>query len=136
MLQRHIRFTNMEQLPFDSFPALSDCFYGFSQHLLQLESKRQVMALVSLFPNKPPMRRVATLPFYSFSTNRTSYGALELLEGVLADFYLATDIFPLITPLRYRCAEDMDQLPSVLTNGLQERGVLLYDAERGVPESR
>lgn len=126
MLFDLVRYKNRNELPFEQYPALSDYFTILNEAFIQFEVKPQIKGIVSLYPTRPRKTKMDILPFYSFSTNRTGYAALKQLENVFAEFYLQTEILPVINPIHASYLDKYKELPLHIVRKFQKRGVILY----------
>ena len=126
MIFELVKYKLEEELPFNQHPALSDHFMRLKQSFRQFEDKPQVKGIISLFPVKPRKIKMEVLPFYSFSSNKTGYAALKLLEDVFAEFYLQTEILPVINPMHFTYIKKYKNLPLHIVRKFQNRGAVLY----------
>jgi len=126
MLFELVKYQRRDEFPFNQHPILSDHFMMLHKSFLQFEKKPQIRGIISLFPFKPRKTKLEVLPFYSFSTNKTGYAALKLLEDVFAEFYLKTEILPVINPMHFTYIENYKKLPMHIVRKFQKRGAVLY----------
>jgi len=76
----------------------------------------------------PRFRRQGdNMMFYAFATNRTAYGVIRRLSKVFTEWYLETELLPLIKPIQNKFYNKPKQLPYNIVKNLRERGVKVYD---------
>ena len=126
MIFELVKYRDEDEFPYDQHPDLSDHFMLLKQSFRQLEEKPQVRGIISLFPPESRKTGIEVLPFYSFSSNRTGYAALKLLEEVFAEFYLKTEILPVINTMHCKFIRQYRELPVHIVRRFQERGAILY----------
>lgn len=126
-LFEEVRYRGEDEFLQSQDPILTDYFIWLSRELRSLQDKQQVRGILSLFPLKPRKTKFEVLPFYAFSTNRTAYATLVNLEDVFANFYIKTDIFPVINSIHHSYIENYKELPHPLVRKFFQRGALLYD---------
>jgi hypothetical protein len=124
-----LRYPTPDQFPLNQFPVISD-------YLLQLRSVTHrrpppdsVRALVGVYPVRKPARTPGSLSFYSFNRTRSVYASLREMEDILAEFYLLSDIMPMVTPLPASLLSHPSDLPSEVVRTLRQRGALIYGPE-------
>ena len=126
MLFEEVKYRNKKEFIESQDHLLTDYFLQLSDELKYLESKRQLKGVLSLYPQRSRKTEFEVLPFYTFSTNRTSYASLKLVEDVFANFYLQTDILPIVNPIHHSYIKNYKDLPRHLVRKFLDRGALLY----------
>jgi hypothetical protein len=123
-----VRYKEEQEFPVKEFPVLSDHLIVLRRTLAHRHPPDSVRGLVGVFPSRKLVKQPSSLRFYSFNRNRTIYGALRDMEQMLADFYLRSDILPLVIPFPERAFEKK-RLPETVMAALYHRGALIYDSE-------
>jgi len=126
MLFEEVRFRNETELMQADHPVLTDYFITLSKEMEYLNRKNQVKGVLSLYPVSQRVRRFEVLPFYVFSSTRTSYASIKLVEEVFSEFYLKTEVLPVINPIHSSYIERFTELPNHLVKKFITRGAVLY----------
>jgi hypothetical protein len=88
---------------------------------------KSLTCLVGLFPERSKTQRPKSIQFFAFSRCRSTYAALRDVEDVFAEFYLMTDMLPVITPAPDSLLRHLDRMPDQPRLEMSKRGVLVYD---------
>ena len=96
----------------------------FSSQLFSQRSIKPTIRLVVTAP--PPQRPGRSIVFHAFTTNRTSYGAIEDLESIFAEWFLETRTLPIINPIPMKYFKEPEMLPEDWYLSISKRGVKIY----------
>jgi hypothetical protein len=124
-----LRYPTPNEFPLNEFPVISDYLLQLRSVAVQRPPPESVRALVGLYPARKPVRPLASLQFYSFNRTRSLYASLREMEDILGEFYLLSDIMPMVTPLPASFLAHPHDLPSRVAKTLRQRGALIYGSE-------
>ena len=120
-IQTRYRLTDLEVPAVRSFPALSEIPYFLRHHRSRLESIEEMVAVVSNRRHSHP----TFVRVNAFHRHRTPYAAIDALAPPLAEFFMRTDILPIVDPIFNRFKERLGELSPRLHRVFVERGILI-----------
>ena len=124
-----VRYRDGTELPSNLFPSISDHLRSLRSLAQRQPPPESVRAVISMFPTRATAKTPAVLRFYSFNRTRSIYASLRAMEGMLCDFYLRSEIMPMVTPLPAAFLYHPEQLPEGVVNALRQRGAVIYASE-------
>jgi len=104
-----------------SSPALAELPYFMRHHDSRLRYVDDVVAVVSNRRHSHP----TFVRLNTFHSHETAYAAIDALALPLAEFFMQTDILPLIEPIFLRFKERIEELSPALFTRFAERGILI-----------
>lgn len=100
-----------------SFPVLAEIPYFLRHHRRRLESIDEIVAVVSNRRHShPTFGRLNT-----FHRHRTAYAAVDALAPPLAEFFMRTEILPIVEPIFERFREGFEDFAPRLSQIFRER---------------
>lgn len=120
-LHTRYRITEIESQEIRSFPILSEIPYFLRHHRSRLESIEEIVAIVSNRKHSHP----TFVHLNTFHKHRTPYAAIDALAPPLAEFFMHTDILPIVDPIFDRYKNMLEQLSPRLYRAFGERGILI-----------
>jgi hypothetical protein len=104
-----------------SSPALTELPYFMRHHESRLRYVDDMVAVVSNRKHRHP----TFVRLNAFHSHETSYAAIDALAPPLAEFFMQSDILPLIEPIFLRFKERMQEWSPDLFTRFAERGILI-----------
>ena len=120
-LHTRYRITDSNVLDIRSFPILSEIPYFLRHHKRQLGSIEEIVAIVSNRRHAHP----TFVHLNTFHRHQTPYAAIDALAHPLAEFFMQTDILPIVDPIFDRYKDELEQLSPRLYRAFEERGILI-----------
>jgi len=123
-LLEQIKFSPADQIfPSGINPVLQDYLHV----AYDIFRSRPIKKTIKLVVTAPPLKRFGnSILFHAFASNKTAYGTIEDLEKVFADWFIRTDILPIINPIPFKYIETPQLLPKAWYSPIRNRGVLIY----------
>jgi hypothetical protein len=119
-----VKYDALERVfPERMWPILEDRLQFASQLFQQRRVKPTIRFVVSA---PPPQRPGKSIVFHAFATNRTAFGAVQDLESLFADWFLETQILPIINPIPMKYYKEPEMLPKDWFSSISIRGVRIY----------
>lgn len=109
-----------------SFPLLSELPYFLRHHKRRLQSVNEMVVVVSNRRHITPSHVFVN----AFHRHRSAYAAVDALAEPLAEFFLRTDILPVVEPIHDRFKDRLEELAPELYRKFSERGILIPTEER------
>ena len=104
-----------------ALPVLSEIPYFLKHHRSRLRYIGDMVAVAS--------NRSHTHPNFvrlnAFDTHQTPYAAIDALAPPLAEFFMQTEILPVLDPIFSRYKDRLEELSPVLYRKFAERGILI-----------
>ena len=104
-----------------ALPVLSEIPYFLRHHRSRL---RYIDDMVAIASNRSHSR-----PFFvrlnAFHSHQTTYGAIYALALPLAEFFMTTEVLPVLEPIFARYKERIEQLSPSLFRQFADRGILI-----------
>jgi hypothetical protein len=120
-----VRYRNVSDIPREPFQELTGYLIELHYFARDQLIPASVRGIVGILPT-PRYRAIESLQFYSLNTSRTLYGALRDMEQLLGEFYRASGILPIVTPLPARLIHYPGEIPPFVKRQVHSRGALLY----------
>ena len=109
-----------------SFPAISELPYFLRHHKKRLQSMSEMIVVVSNRRHITPSHMIVS----AFHRHYTAYAAVDALAEPLAEFFLQTNILPIVDPIHERFKDRLEELAPELFRRFSERGILIPTEER------
>ena len=120
-LHTRYRITEIESQEIRSFPVLSEIPYFLRHHHRRLNSIEEIVAIVSNRRHSHP----TFVHLNTFHRHQTPYAAIDALAHPLAEFFMQTDILPIVDPIFSRYKEELERFSPRLYRAFGERGILI-----------
>lgn len=115
------RITDRDVTDVRSFPVLSELPYFMRHHRYRLRYLDDMVAVVSNRSHAHP----TFVHLNAFHRHKTPYAAIDALAPPLAEFFMQTEILPVIEPIFERYKGIIEQLSPSLYRTFAERGILI-----------
>ena len=115
------RISDQDALDVRSFPVLSEIPYFLRHHKSRLRSIEEMVAIVSNKSHTHP----TFVHLNTFHRHATPYAAIDALAPPLAEFFMQTDILPIVDPIFDQFKSRIEELSPALYRRFLERGILI-----------
>lgn len=112
----HIASEDMRALP-----VLSEIPYFLKHHRNRLRYIEDIVAVASNRSHSHP----SFVRLNAFHSHQTPYAAIDALAPPLAEFFMQTEILPILEPVFSRYKERLAELSPALSRQFAERGILI-----------
>lgn len=104
-----------------ALPVLSEIPYFLKHHRRRLQYIDDMVAVASNRSHTHP----SFVRLNAFHSHQTPYAAIDALAPPLAEFFMQTEILPVLDPIFARFKERIEELSPVLHRQFAERGILI-----------
>lgn len=104
-----------------SFPVLSEIPYFMRHHRGRLRSIDDIVAVISNRAHMHP----TFVGLSAFHRHETAYAAIDALAPPIAEFFMQTDILPVLNPIFLRYKDRLEELSPKLYRQFADRGILI-----------
>jgi len=104
-----------------ALPVLSEIPYFLRHHQTRLRYIDDMVAIVSNRAHSHP----AFVRLNAFHTHQTPYAAIDALAPPLAEFFMRTEVLPILDPIFARFKERIEELSPRLYRQFADRGILI-----------
>lgn len=126
-LQTRYRITDRDVPDIRSFGILSEIPYFLRHHGRRLASIDDIVAVVSNRSHAHP----TFVHLNTFHRHQTPYAAIDALAPPLAEFFMQTDILPIVEPIFEWYKQEIEHFSPRLYRTFYERGILIDRETRG-----
>lgn len=109
-----------------ALPVLSEIPYFLKHHRRRLQYIDDMVAVASNRSHTHP----SFVRLNAFHSHQTPYAAIDALAPPLAEFFMQTEILPVLDPIFARFKERIEELSPVLYRQFAERGILIPKVAR------
>lgn len=120
-IQTRFRITDREVSDVKSFPVLTEIPYFLRHHRGRLGSIDDIVAVVSNRRHLHP----TFVRLNAFHRHRTAYAAVDALAPPLAEFFMQTELLPIVEPIFEHFKEGFDYYAPRLSETFRQRGILI-----------
>lgn len=104
-----------------ALPVLSEIPYFLKHHRNRLRYIDDIVAVASNRSHSHP----SFVRLNAFHSHQTPYAAIDALAPPLAEFFMQTEILPVLEPIFLRFKERIEELSPVLYRQFSDRGILI-----------
>ena len=118
------RYRITDQIAFEemrALPVLSEIPYFLRHHRARLRYIDDMVAVASNRSHSHP----SFVRLNAFHSHQTPYAAIDALAPPLAEFFMQSEILPVLDPIFIRFKERIEELSPSLYKQFAERGVLI-----------
>jgi hypothetical protein len=121
LITRYRIFDKISHEDMRALPVLSEIPYFLKHHRRRLQYIDDMVAVASNRSHTHP----SFVRLNAFHSHQTPYAAIDALAPPLAEFFMQTEILPVLDPIFARFKERIEELSPVLYRQFAQRGILI-----------